>query len=137
MILTSYWALRRDAANEKIASAVRAENGRVKSANDWIELDESHPINQVVDPCLDLVRLNREKMNRAVLESVLDNVLDNAVEYALGPGRVVCSVVKGEEAGRVRGAREGQLTGRTEPWFFLTPADVGPSFCSANLRELS
>ncbi len=48
---------------------LRKQASRTKSPDDWIDLAESHPINQVIDPCEELVSLNREKMKRTLSES--------------------------------------------------------------------
>jgi signal transduction histidine kinase len=56
----------------------------VGSPDDWIALAESHPIGQVVDPCEELVRLHREKMNRTLIESERVSVQVNRAMLFLG-----------------------------------------------------
>jgi len=41
-----------------------------RTADDWIDLAESHPINKVVDPCEELVQLSQAKMKDTLDESV-------------------------------------------------------------------
>ncbi len=68
--LLSSRPLRRDTAQYREEMAeLRGLTKQARSPDDWIDLAESHPINRVVDPCEELVRLNREKTNRTLVES--------------------------------------------------------------------